>query len=246
MLLQCAPGCHNINQYLERQKVADNDVGIASTTDAQAAISFYSYDPLGNVKSLWQQLPGLGLRQIDYDYDLASGKVNKLRYQYKQNDQFYYRYVYDAENRVTDAYTSVLASNPSDAWELTSPKHNAQYAYNLHGPLGRTLLGDNLQGIDYAYTLQGWLKGINGNAANGTQDMGGDGSLVLRPSLLREMPSVFHSITSTTITRRLLQEAMCLNCSINMGPPTEVDNRFIMEILVAAHWHSVTCRQGHR
>ncbi len=37
-----------------------------------------------------------------------------------------------------------------------------------------------MQGLDYAYTLQGWLKAVNGNeVTDGTTDMGGDG----RPSI---------------------------------------------------------------
>jgi hypothetical protein len=39
------------------------------------------------------------------------------------------------------------------------------------------LLGQNqVQGIDYAYTLQGWLKGVNSTSVNdGTFDMEADG-----------------------------------------------------------------------
>jgi hypothetical protein len=37
------------------------------------------------------------------------------------------------------------------------------------------VLGDlKVQGIDYAYTLQGWLKGINSTGGTTTHDMGGD------------------------------------------------------------------------
>lgn len=45
-------------------------------------------------------------------------------------------------------------------------------------PLGRTIIGQQqVQGIDYAYTLQGWLKGINSTAVgDGTYDMGEDGN----------------------------------------------------------------------
>src|SRR5690606_36559623 len=47
-----------------------------------------------------------------------------------------------------------------------------------HGPLARTAIGQQqVQGIDYAYTLQGWLKGINSTAVgDGTYDMGADGN----------------------------------------------------------------------
>ncbi|MBC6491545.1 hypothetical protein BC349_10910 [Flavihumibacter stibioxidans] len=47
------------------------------------------------------------------------------------------------------------------------------YQYYAHGPLARTTLGKlNVQGLDYIYTLQGWLKGVNpamgGSLTNGT------------------------------------------------------------------------------
>jgi hypothetical protein len=32
-----------------------------------------------------------------------------------------------------------------------------------------------VQDLDYAYTLQGWLKGVNGTVMNPAYDMGGDG-----------------------------------------------------------------------
>jgi RHS repeat-associated protein len=48
-------------------------------------------------------------------------------------------------------------------------------------------LGEHLvQGTDYAYTLQGWLKGINGDRLNPNTDMGRDGdpSVTSNPNLL--------------------------------------------------------------
>jgi hypothetical protein len=34
-----------------------------------------------------------------------------------------------------------------------------------HGPLARTILGQQqVQGLDYAHTLQGWLKGVHSMA----------------------------------------------------------------------------------
>ena len=39
---------------------------------------------------------------------------------------------------------------------------DAEYFYYPHGPLEHVELGQsNVQGVDYTYTLQGWLKGIN-------------------------------------------------------------------------------------
>src|SRR5207249_4997268 len=52
----------------------------------------------------------------------------------------------------------------------------ARYNYYKHGPLARTVLGhQQVQGVDYAYTLQGWLKGVNSSNLNDTNDMGHDG-----------------------------------------------------------------------
>ena len=36
---------------------------------------------------------------------------------------------------------------------------------------------DNIQGIDYTYTLQGWLKAINYPTLKSSDDPGGDGSV---------------------------------------------------------------------
>jgi RHS repeat-associated protein len=151
--------------------------------------TYYNYDLDGNVKTLWQQINGLyqnsdnsGLKRIDYEYDLISGKTNFVRYQDGQPDAFYYRYRYDAENRLVDAWTGPQAMVDTLRGSDLSPeraKQDAYYYYYLHGPLRRLELGDafgKVQGVDYAYTLQGWLKGVNSTAATATADMGLDGS----------------------------------------------------------------------
>lgn len=52
-----------------------------------------------------------------------------------------------------------------------------EYILALHlsfGPLKRTTLGDwSVQGIDFVYTLQGWIKGVNGDGIG--KDVGEDG-----------------------------------------------------------------------
>ncbi|ASZ10850.1 RHS repeat protein [Chitinophaga pendula] len=139
--------------------------------------SYYSYDALGNVKTLWQQLKDLELKRIDYNYDLVSGKVNKVRYQSGKPDQFFYQYEYDAENRLTKARSGILSSS-SDGWTVSNPVTDAYYQYYLHGPLARTEIGQdlsNIQRLDYAYTLQGWLKGQNGHYLQPNTEMGTDG-----------------------------------------------------------------------
>lgn len=140
----------------------------------------YVYDINGNVKTLFQDLKPMrdvelvlipevgGVRRIDYEYDLVSGKVNKVAYQPGKGDQFIYRYEYDADNRLTDAFSSRNGMQ----WQ-----QDAHYYYYLHGPLARLELGRyKVQGVDFAYTLQGWIKGINSQALDVTRDMAGDGN----------------------------------------------------------------------
>jgi RHS repeat-associated protein len=115
-------------------------------------------------------------KKIVYQYDLISGKVNHVAYQpqyiksgylYRPADAMYHKYEYDAENRITAVFTST----DSLIWEK-----DAAYDYYKHGPLARTILGDQqVQGLDYAYTIQGWLKGVNSSSLSPDKDMGLDG-----------------------------------------------------------------------
>ncbi|NSL88113.1 hypothetical protein ECE50_014795 [Chitinophaga sp. Mgbs1] len=144
------------------------------TKGTEEQTTYYSYDAVGNVKTLWQKVFGLSeMKKLEYNYDLASGKVNAVRYQYGKPDQFFYNYEYDAENKLKLATNGV--SHKGDGWKINQGKPAATYQYYLHGPLARTDIGVGVQGIDYAYTLQGWLKGINGSHLNPNTDMGKDG-----------------------------------------------------------------------
>ncbi|MCF6406417.1 hypothetical protein L3C95_26210 [Chitinophaga filiformis] len=143
---------------------------------APSQATYYSYDLLGNVKTLWQQLEGLGTKKIDYQFDLASGKVNKVKYQSGAADQFLYGYAYDAENRLVKAMSGIKTVS-ANGWEIENPLTDAYYQYYLHGPLSRMELGSNtVQGIDYSYTLQGWLKGVNGHYLQPGSEIGKDGN----------------------------------------------------------------------
>jgi RHS repeat-associated protein len=122
-------------------------------------------------------------KKIIYDYDLISGKMNLLSYQDGQPDAFYHFYEYDADNRITAVYTSnypqanalinINTVSNSPLWD-----NDAKYFYYAHGPLARTEYGDNkVQGQDYAYTLQGWIKGMNSNTLDTLRDIGKDGAI---------------------------------------------------------------------
>lgn len=149
--------------------------GIDST---YAYATHYDYDIHGNVKTLIQDNKKLGessnsdiakmrFKRTDYTYDLISGNVHQVSYQADSADQWYHRYEYDGDNRIQTVSTSSDGFN----WD-----EDARYFYYDHGPLARVELGENnVQGIDYAYTLQGWLKGVNSDLLNPFNDIGKDG-----------------------------------------------------------------------
>lgn len=150
---------------------------------AKSCAVHYSYDIHGNVKTLLQDNPSLATvspsqqyKKIDYTYDLISGNVNTVNYQQGQPDAFSHHYEYDADNRITNVYTSKY---PSAKWTgiQSDPiwDQDQKLFYYLHGPLARVELGDEkVQGLDYAYTLQGWIKGVNSDALLPGRDIGKD------------------------------------------------------------------------
>ena len=136
--------------------------------------SYYSYTPHGDVDTYISDRKDLALKhinqgifKIEYDFDLITGKVRNIGYQKGTSDQFFHQYFYDKDNRLTNVYTS----KDGLQWD-----QDAKYFYYLHGPLARTELGEQkVQGLDYAYTLQGWLKGMNSSVLNRSSDIGQDG-----------------------------------------------------------------------
>ncbi|MEO9023275.1 MAG: RHS repeat-associated core domain-containing protein [Ginsengibacter sp.] len=158
-------------QVFDTEPANDNWLG------THTAATYYTYDIHGNVDTLLQDYntgimksTGNRFKKIVYDYDLISGKVNMVSYQPGKPDAFYHKYSYDAENRLVDVETS----RDKMVWDK-----DARYFYYKHGPLSRTILGQNqVQGLDYAYTLQGWLKGVNSTSVgDGSFDIGQDGKI---------------------------------------------------------------------
>jgi RHS repeat-associated protein len=117
----------------------------------------FSYDIHGNVKSLVQEInspTGNLLKKMDYEYDLLTGKVNRLIYQGGKEDQFIHKYEYDGDNRIV----KVLTSRDGILWE-----QDASYTYYGHGPMAKMEVGDQkIEVTDFAYTLQGWQKAAIG------------------------------------------------------------------------------------
>lgn len=136
--------------------------------------TFYDYDVHGNVSQMLQittdaNLLALGqhIKHLNYNYDLVSGNVNKVIYQKGYVDQFIHRYQYDSDNRI------VVAETSKD--DVVFEK-DAKYFYYDHGPLARTEIGEKkVEATDYAYTIQGWLKSVNGEEIDASKMMGADG-----------------------------------------------------------------------
>ncbi|MES2332475.1 MAG: RHS repeat-associated core domain-containing protein [Bacteroidota bacterium] len=148
----------------------------------------YRYDIEGNVNKLVQDYPNgvIGDKSIEYEYDLQSGKVNKVTYQRDAIDQFIHAYSYDAANRLTRVKTSTNGL----LWET-----DAEYKYYRHGPLARMELGiDKVQGLDYMYTLQGWIKGVNGTTTTAETDMGQDGIITPPAQTPQSTPVLLYTL----------------------------------------------------
>lgn len=133
---------------------------IASTGVLYGDCSLYS--PNSSIKNISLSVNS-PTKTVDYEYDYF-GNVLKVAYQQGQTDAFYHHYDYDKNNRLTVASTSLDGSTKSV---------RAKYFYYLHGPLKRVELGNNIQGIDYVYNIDGSLKFIN--HPDPTKDIGKDG-----------------------------------------------------------------------
>jgi RHS repeat-associated protein len=160
-----------IGAVMHRQADYDANGNVILATQV-ITVQSYSYDVHKNVKRMVStnyQLSTLGHQHkvIDYVYDLISGNMEEVHYQKYSLDEYRYRYHYDANNRLVRSFTT----HNGDYWE-----QDAKYFYYLHGPLARRELGhDQVQGTDYAYTFQGWLKGVNSTTLERTRDIGQDG-----------------------------------------------------------------------
>ena len=132
---------------------------------------YYSYDAVGNVSTLVKDdtVKGIGgqrYKRADYLYDLISQNVNEVDFQSGQLDQYHTAYRYDADKRIL----SVSTSRDSVLWD-----NDANYFHYAHNRVARIEIGDQqVQGMDYAYTLQGWFKGVNSDQLDGIHDMGHD------------------------------------------------------------------------
>ena len=152
------------------QHFVAGNVSKTYTSNPKTATTWYSYDALGRVEWIIQKIEGLGCyKTIDYTYDPVNGQVSQVEYQRNNADErFIHRYQYNLAGQLTRVLTSRTA-NDNDFVE------QARYYYAESGELIRTVLAENLQGIDYIYNLNGQLKAINHPSLNPINDPGRDG-----------------------------------------------------------------------
>lgn len=142
------------------------------TYPAPDYVNHYKYDLHGNVTTYLQEIADLTehdnqFRTVDYEYDLISGNPNYIYFQKGKSDQYIHHYVYDKDNRLKEVFTSA----EGQIWD-----RDVNYEYREDGYLARTEIGEmKVQGMDYAYTLHGWLKTLNSGVLNADFDMGRDG-----------------------------------------------------------------------
>ncbi|MCO5948099.1 RHS repeat domain-containing protein [Mucilaginibacter flavidus] len=182
-----AAGQQNLRKRVASVFMFDNKPHLDNLQYSHA--THFSYDIEGNVNKLVQDYPNniIGDKVVDYDFDLQSGKVNQVTYQHGAADQFIHKYTYDAANRITQVKTSPDGL----VWET-----DATYKYYRHGPVARQELGtDKVQGLDYMYTLQGWIKGVNGTALSPETDMGQDGTTMPMPQATQQTPIMVYTLS---------------------------------------------------
>ena len=141
---------------------------VAATENANIK-TWYSYDERGRVMWMIQKPTGITRAfAVEYTYDFLGNVTQVVQKSFQgsvQQDIFYHHYEYDADNRLSKAYTSLNGTNKTQ---------QAKYIYYLHGPLKRIELATNLQGIDFVYNIHGWLESINHPLAS--NDPGRDGA----------------------------------------------------------------------
>lgn len=154
----------NLPSELDAYETQEFVEGAVACIESEQIQSWYSYDEQGRVTWFLQYMKDLDKYfLVEYSYDFL-GNVTKVSFQPQTycasgcpidhvNEAYWHYYSYDANKRLITVETSV---KPDQEKYL-----HATYEYYKNGQLARIELAENMQGIDYTYTPQGWLKSIN-------------------------------------------------------------------------------------
>ena len=173
-------GVSGYSQYFLAGRVATVtkfSSGSPYSTYTRTSQTWFSYDEQGRNKWVIRQQFNQAPHTLDYEYDFNNNVVWVCYQKNNPATRFTHYYSYDPDQRLSEVRT-----NTADPTLTASPPVNAKlqasYSYYLHGPLKRVVVGE-LQGVDYLYTAQGWLKSINGVQSG--NDPGMDGYYAARP-----------------------------------------------------------------
>ncbi|MEM9338648.1 MAG: RHS repeat-associated core domain-containing protein, partial [Bacteroidota bacterium] len=138
--------------------------------------TWFSYDERGRLEWEIKEIPGLGVKTVDYAYD-PNGGIRSIAFE-KDNsaEAFYHYYAYDVDARISKVYTGKTApryDREGNMANIADFELQATYDYYLHGPQKRMEFGEGVQGMDYRYTAANRLKAINATATE--SDPGRDG-----------------------------------------------------------------------
>ena len=125
--------------------------------------TWYSYDEWGRVIQWARKYHDIDkVFTQSYEYN-ATGNVGLISYNAGEVDAFYHAYEYDRDGRIKNAYAqkTPIAYDVANGVVTNLPNKHASYDYYIHGPIKSVTLGDNVQKMDYRYTVEGWLKSIN-------------------------------------------------------------------------------------
>ena len=148
--------------------VPRNGVGKMVKSSNDHSSTWYSYDNFGRLEWSVQLIHSLNdYKKTEYDYNYF-GSLTRMSYQANNaSESAHYHYVYDKSERLQKVLLSETG-NIDDGIEV------AEYFYYDHGALKRVEYEEDLQGMDYVYTIQGRLKSINSPSLN-DRDPGKDG-----------------------------------------------------------------------
>jgi RHS repeat-associated protein len=168
-----ASGQQNLRLRVASVTHYETATGTISNATAYVSAIHYSYDLHGNVLKNLQDVPQLApvlqnRKSTEYEFELVSGNVKKVIYQKGRTDELTHSYEYDAANRLEEVYVATSRSFSG---------RQAHYRYYDYGPLSRVETGEKqVQGTDYAYTINGWLKLVNGTLPDKATELGRDGN----------------------------------------------------------------------
>ncbi|NOY48529.1 MAG: hypothetical protein GXO84_10135 [Chlorobi bacterium] len=167
--------------------------GRATKTRNDKVTTWYSYDYMGRIEWVVQKYPELNNKfvTINYTYDFNGNVLSAIYQKDNYEERFDHIYTYDADLRLIKVQTAKYGQwlySYANASPINMPlgstyiliNDQAEYFYYPHGALKRVELAEDLQGIDYVYTINGWLKSINNpalgeQAENNPLDPGKDG-----------------------------------------------------------------------